>query len=358
MRDLTVQGEPAGLLLAVDVSAAAVRGQLDLICEQLRTMDQSDLRVGLMTYDKRLHLYDLSPALSRPHMLVMTDHMELELPVCEGLLVPLKDFAHTHFAHRLKTCLPSHLCACFSQTLGCPGKVLVFHSTPLIEDFLFQAPDSGISLAKDCVSQGCCIHLFLFSMQDVGGAWPGYTPYLTGGGVFTYSSLQVNLEQLSRDLKRCVDKGTGYKADLRVFVSKGLRVTRCYGGFIPGHDPAHISMATIDWHTTLAIEFTHCSSLDEQRGVIIQAALSYTNARGERRVRVHSLALHCSHHLMNTFRNCQAQTLLTFYCKKCKEAVCGSGIKVITEVTEALACYRKHCCSSAVTPGQVRGGCV
>ncbi|XP_018618000.2 protein transport protein Sec24C [Scleropages formosus] len=396
-------GEPAGLLLAVDVSAAAVRGQLDLICEQLRslllglsknegegTMDQSDLRVGLMTYDKRLHLYDLSPALSRPHMLVMTDHMELELPVCEGLLVPLKD-CRDHLDSVLQQIpqldgglgdgsgspdLPVRAGLHILKTLGCPGKVLVFHSTPLIEDavnqrssgffsssqpkFLFQAPDSGISLAKDCVSQGCCIHLFLFSMQDVGGAWPGYTPYLTGGGVFTYSSLQskVNLEQLSRDLKRCVDKGTGYKADLRVFVSKGLRVTRCYGGFIPGHDPAHISMATIDWHTTLAIEFTHCSSLDEQRGVIIQAALSYTNARGERRVRVHSLALHCSHHLMNTFRNCQAQTLLTFYCKKWYCNVLERPLQELreelqTEVTEALACYRKHCCSSAVTPGQL-----
>lgn len=51
----------------------------------------SHVRVCLMTYDTQVHLYDLSPVLSRPHMLVITDTEELQLPVREGLLVPLKD---------------------------------------------------------------------------------------------------------------------------------------------------------------------------------------------------------------------------------------------------------------------------
>ena len=52
---------------------------------------QSGVRVGLMTYDSRIHLYDLSPALSRPHMLVVTETEDFQLPVREGLLVPLRD---------------------------------------------------------------------------------------------------------------------------------------------------------------------------------------------------------------------------------------------------------------------------
>ena len=51
----------------------------------------ADLRVGLMTYDSRIHLYDLSPALSRPHMLVVTETDDLQLPVRDGLLVSLRD---------------------------------------------------------------------------------------------------------------------------------------------------------------------------------------------------------------------------------------------------------------------------
>ena len=50
-----------------------------------------------------------------------------------------------------------------------------------------------------------------------------------------------------------------------------------------------------------------------------QVVLSYTSERGERRTRVHTLTLRCSRHLLDTFRHCQAQTLLTFYCKKSKE---------------------------------------
>lgn len=51
----------------------------------------SDVRVGLVTYDTHVHLYDLSPVLSRPHMLVITDTEDLQLPVREGLLVRLQD---------------------------------------------------------------------------------------------------------------------------------------------------------------------------------------------------------------------------------------------------------------------------
>lgn len=50
----------------------------------------SDLRVGLMTYDTRIHLYDLSPDLTRPHMLVIADTEDMQLPVRAGLLVSLK----------------------------------------------------------------------------------------------------------------------------------------------------------------------------------------------------------------------------------------------------------------------------
>lgn len=51
----------------------------------------SEVHVGLITYDSRVHLYDLSPDLSRPHMLVVTETEDLQLPVRAGLLVSLKD---------------------------------------------------------------------------------------------------------------------------------------------------------------------------------------------------------------------------------------------------------------------------
>ncbi|XP_051279774.1 protein transport protein Sec24C [Dicentrarchus labrax] len=396
------KGEPAALLLAIDVSASALRGgHLEFAAQQILTLltslkredgeSSSDVRVGLMTYDSRIHLYDLSPALSRPHMLVITETEELQLPVREGLLVSLQDCIDSidsvlqlvpQFSSECDDSsgvpmeLPVKAGLAVLQALGCPGKLLIFHTAPLIEmghtnspsgffgsnkpKSIFQPSEQAVSLAKECVSQGCGVHLFVLSQQDVGGAWPGHIPYLTGGALHTYSHLQGELdrERFCTDLKTTVETDTGYKAELRIFVSKDLRVSGCYGLFIPGPNPGNVTMATLDCFTTLAVELAHTRALDETRGVAVQVVLSYSTQTGDRRTRVHTLTLRCSRQLQDTFRQYQAQTLLTFYCKKIYCAVLERPLQELreelqTEVTEALASYRKHCCSASVSAGQL-----
>ncbi|XP_075961174.1 protein transport protein Sec24C isoform X2 [Anarhichas minor] len=396
------RGEPAALLLAIDVSASAVRGgHLEFATQQILTLltslkredgdASSDVRVGLMTYDSRIHLYNLSPALSRPHMLVIAETEALQLPVREGLLVPLKDCIDSinsvlqlipQFSPECDDSsgvpmeLPVKAGLAVLQALSCPGKLLIFHTAPLIEmgltnsssgffgsnkpKSIFQPSELAISLAKECVSQGCGVHLFVLSQQDVGGAWPGHIPYLTGGALYTYSHLQGELdrERFSTDLTSVVETDTGYKAELRIYVSKDMRVSGCYGLFLPGPSPSRVIMATLDRRTTLAMELAHTRALDETRGVAIQTVLSYSTQTGDRRTRVHTLTLRCSRHLQDTFRQYQAQTLLTFYCKKIYCSVLERPLQELreelqTEVTEALASYRKHCCSASVSAGQL-----
>nr|XP_020444135.1 protein transport protein Sec24C-like isoform X2 [Monopterus albus] len=396
------KGEPAALLLAIDVSASALRGRcMEFVTQQIHALltslnredvdALSDVRVGLITYDSRIHVYDLSPALSRPHMLVITETDELQLPVREGLLVSLKDCVDSInsvlqlLPQFSPTCddpsgvsmeLPVRAGLAVLQALSCPGKLLIFHMTPLIEmgdtnsssgffgsnkpKSIFQPSEVAISLAKECVRQGCGVHLFALSQQDVGGAWPGHIPYLTGGALHTYSHLQGELdrERFSTDLKRTVKTETGYKAELRIFVSKDLRVSGCYGLFVPGPNPSLVTMATLDGWTTLAVELAHTRPLDETRGVAVQVVLSYSTQTGDRRTRVHTLTLQCSHRLQETFRHYQAQTLLAFYCKKMYCAVLERPLQELreelqTDLTEALASYRKHCCSASVSAGQL-----
>ncbi|XP_040897876.1 protein transport protein Sec24C isoform X2 [Toxotes jaculatrix] len=395
------KGEPAALLLAIDVSASALRGgHLEFVTQQIHSLltslnsgdgdALSDIRVGLITYDSRIHLYDLSPALSRPHMLVITETEDLQLPVREGLLVSLKDCidsinsvlqlipqfsAECDDSSGLPMELPVKAGLAVLQALSCPGKLLVFHTASLIETghtnssgffgsnkpkSIFQPSELATSLAKECVQQGCGVYLFVLSQQDVGGAWPGHVPYLTGGDLHTYSHLQGELdrERFSTDLKRILEVDTGYKAELRIFVSKDLRVSGCYGLFVPGPSPGRVAMATLDRWTTLAVELAHSRALDETRGVAIQTVLSYSTQTGDRRTRVHTLTLRCSRHLQDAFRHYQAQTLLTFYCKKMYCAVLERPLQELreelqTEVTEALASYRKHCCSTSVSAGQL-----
>ncbi|XP_016297303.1 protein transport protein Sec24C [Sinocyclocheilus anshuiensis] len=393
-------GKAAVLLLAIDVSASAMRtGQLDHICKQicsqlqalngLEETDRSDLRVCLMTYDSRIHLYNLSPALSRPHMMVITDCEELELPVVEGLLVPLKDCRHIleRVLQEISLFNPESdgsgsqelsVSAGLKilQDAASPGKLLIFHSSPVSEGSnqksssgffssskvksIFQGPDSSISLAKECVNQGCSVHIFVFSHHEVGGAWPGHIPFLTGGGVICYNSLQSEMEQecFRADLSRCVDMQMAFKVQLRVFVSKEMRISGCYGSFIAGPDSCCVAMAALDWHTALAFEFAHNKSLDETRGVAIQFVLSYSSSSGENRTRIHTVILSASSQPLDTFRSSQAETLLTFYCKKLYSLALESPLQSLreelqTEVTEMLACFRKQSCTTSVSPGQL-----
>ncbi|XP_055017674.1 protein transport protein Sec24D isoform X2 [Boleophthalmus pectinirostris] len=397
------KGESAVLLLAIDVSVQALRGgHLEFITHQIRTLlaslngededSLSDVRVGLMTYDSRVHLYDLSPALSRPHMLVITETDELQLPISSGLLVPLKDCVHSvnsvlqlipQFSPEQTDSsgvpieLPVKAALAIFQALNCPGKLLVFHAAPLIEmgttqtssgffgsskpKSIFQPSEGAVSLVRDCVRQGCSVHLFHLSQELVGGAWPGHIPYLTGGALNTYNHLQgeMDKERFSADLKRTFAMmDTGFRAELKICVSKDMRVLGCYGLFLPGPNPSSVPMAAVDWRTTLALELEHIRNLDEKKGVVIQTGLSYSTSTGERRTRVHTVVLKCSRHLQDAFRHYQAQTLLTFYSKKMYCAVLERPLQELreelqTQITEALACYRKHCCSASVSAGQL-----
>lgn len=109
----------------------------------------------------------------------------------------------------------------------------------------------------------------------------------------------MDKERFSASLKRIIETDTGYKAELRIFVSKGerfylsdlnpsktpanatlfvpvspdLRVSGCYGLFVPGPSPSQVTMATLDWQTTLAVELAHSRALDPTRGVAIQVCL-------------------------------------------------------------------------------------
>lgn len=104
--------EPVGLrwLFLIDVSAEAVnRGFLDGFCEGIisalyggekdssqdgeqasRKLPEGS-KVGIVTFDKELHFYNLSPNLEAAQMLVMPDVEEPFVPLSEGLFVDPKE---------------------------------------------------------------------------------------------------------------------------------------------------------------------------------------------------------------------------------------------------------------------------
>lgn len=63
---------------------------------------------------------------------------------------------------------------------------------PFLVQSLFQPQVSFYNtLAKECVTQGCCVDLFLFPNQYVDVATLGVVPTSTGGSIYKYTYFQV-----------------------------------------------------------------------------------------------------------------------------------------------------------------------
>ena len=59
---------------------------------------------------------------------------------------------------------------------------------------------------------------------------------------------------------------------------------------------------------------THACTVDVAF-ILPQAALLYTNLKGERRLRVHNMALNCSTKYQDIYRSCEMDTLVNYFSK-------------------------------------------
>ena len=51
----------------------------------------SPILVGVATYDKVLHFYNMKPSLAQPGMMVVTDTADMFVPMVDGFLVNVKE---------------------------------------------------------------------------------------------------------------------------------------------------------------------------------------------------------------------------------------------------------------------------
>ncbi|KAK2098453.1 Protein transport protein Sec24C [Saguinus oedipus] len=292
----------------------------------------------------------------------------------------------------------------------CAGKLFLFHtSLPIAEapgklknrddrklintdkeKTLFQ-PQTGAyqTLAKECVAQGCCIDLFLFPNQYVDVATLSVVPQLTGGSVYKYACFQVenDQERFLSDLRCDVQKVVGFDAVMRVrtstgqswleksrwgaksereacgtchtfcpdpvHVASGIRAVDFFGAFYMSNT-TDVELAGLDGDKTVTVEFKHDDRLNEESGALLQCALLYTSCAGQRRLRIHNLALNCCTQLADLYRNCETDTLINYMAKFAYRGVLNSPVKavrdtLINQCAQILACYRKNCASPSST---------
>ncbi|KAI8975427.1 hypothetical protein BDF20DRAFT_605994 [Mycotypha africana] len=388
---------PLSYVFAIDVSVQAIQsGMLPSVCEGLKnaiydTEGNPKLknRIGIITYNRDVHFYNLAPDLSTAQMLVVSDINDMFLPLQHGFLADLSESKHVilellnNLPHMFKdTTRPesvytSAIRGGLEALKNTGGQLFVFqtclpnfggdmlksrddkalYGTDKEKTLLISQNDKYKELADVCVKSGVCVNTWGFPHQYMDVATLDVLCRLTGGDFryfpnFTLADKYRIIHQLNHDLHR----ETGFDGILRIRCSDGLQVMDHYGN-------CHMSVYTecdlagVDEDKAIAAVLKHDGKLDANRGVSFQCALLYTTREGQRRVRVHNLHLSATSQIADVFRYGDVDTTISVMLRKTIFELHHKNRKDLhRSLTDAcvdiLTAYRINC-AAATSPGQL-----
>ncbi|GAA5924616.1 hypothetical protein JCM3775_005423 [Rhodotorula graminis] len=405
--------EPSALhyVFAIDVSWTSVRcGLVAEVCRHLRELlfpppadkepDENGLiektglpegaKVAIMTFDRTVNFFNLKPGLEQAQMLVVPDITDMFLPLLDGFLVdPIESQsvieglldslpALTADTAIVEAAMTGPLKASMMALKNLGGLLTIFQtSLPTIglgalkhrEDSKLYGTDKEKTLfvpqdpfyrmaAEECVESGIGINLFLFPSQYIDAATLGALPGLTGGDLFFHPRFDPvrDGKVLRAELSKVLQRETAYSVTMRVRCSNGLRIADHFGNFFQ-RNVTDLEFGTLDADKAIAAKLKHEGKLDDKVDAYFQCASLYTSATGERRVRVHNLAVPVSSLISSVFRAADMDTTIAFFTKESITVAAGKTLRQVREslsdsCAKALLAYRKHCASST-SPAQL-----
>uniref|UniRef100_A0AAF5RT43 Sec23/Sec24 trunk domain-containing protein n=2 Tax=Wuchereria bancrofti TaxID=6293 RepID=A0AAF5RT43_WUCBA len=389
--------EPAFIFM-LDVSYSAVQcGLVSIFCRNIRNLlndlpkelDQvkSSLRIGFATYDQTIHFYNLKSHIGQPEMLVVGDVNDVFVPLVDGFLVTLEEadvvlnsllyeiekiFGET----RITETMLGPVIQAGLDALKCAdraGKLFIFHTNlPLLdapgklknrEDRKLLGTDKEKTvlqphidfyskLGEECVKAGCAVDLFLFpnSFVDVASLSP--VCYLTGGSIYKYQyfETQKDSQRFLADLSHDISREIVFDVMIRVRTSTGLRPTGFFGSFFMDNT-TDLEMGAIDCDKAIHVEIRHDDKLPEG-SAYLQTAVLFTSCSGQRRLRIHNLALAVSSDYNQLYRVADLDCLTSFLFKQAEYFLRDKSPKEVREAVNArcaqmLATYREKCSEQA-----------
>lgn len=399
--------EPVGLrwLFLLDVSAEAVnRGFLNGFCqgilhalygstseqeaaapetESLQRKIPPGAKVGIVTFDKEIHFYNLSSGLDQAQMLVMPDIEEPFVPLSEGLFVDpaesktvitsLLTQLPTMFSEvknpepALLPTLNSALAAlantggkivCSLSALPTwgPGRLFLrddgnMHNTDAEKKLLTTEHPGFKKVATKMVESGVGVDFFLAAPS--GGyldiATIGHVAATTGGEVFYYPNFHAPRDtlKLSKEIKHTVTRETGYQALMKVRCSNGLQVSAYHGNFYHHTFGADLEFGVIDADKAIGVMFSYDGKLDPKLDAHFQSALLYTTANGERRVRCSNIVASVSEGAAEAMKFVDQDAVVSIIAKEAAARMTEKSLKDIRgalseKTVDILAGYRKN----------------
>ncbi|KAL4401868.1 COPII coat Sec23p-Sfb3p heterodimer component [Malassezia pachydermatis] len=347
-------------------------------------------KVCILTFDQALHFYNLDASLGQAQMIYMADIEDPFVPISQGLLVDpwasrsvieglLNDlpnlFASTTVA---EAALGAVVRASQAVLNGIGGQLNLFLSTiPTVgpgklkhredtklygteqEKNLFTAQDAFYQkIGVDLALAGVGVNTFFFPSQYIDVASIGYLAGETGGELFFHPRFDPVRDgaRVMAEVQRMILRETAYNVTTRIRCSHGLRVVKHFGNF-HRHGLTDLEMGTWDADKAFSALIKHEARLEESREAYFQSATLYTAARGERRVRVHTMAVPVSSTLGNVFRYADMDSTVAHYAKEAATLAHTKSLKDVrsyltSRCVAILLAYRKNC-ASTTSPGQL-----
>lgn len=341
-------------------------------------------RIGIMTYDRSVHFYNLTSTLDQAQMLVVPDINDMFVPMSEGFLVDptasrsviegLLDSLPALFAGNKATePVLGAVVKAVQMALGESGGKAFIMQTALPsfgpgalkpredpklyntekERTLFAAQDSFYKMAsQDLVEAGIGVDLFLFPNAYIDVATVGLLAGITGGEIYFYPNFRSDRDggKFAYELNHAVTRETGYNVLMRTRCSNGLRVHDHFGNFYQ-RNITDLEFGTIDADKAVGVLVKYDGKLDEKQDAYFQSAILYTTAEGERRVRTHNIAIPVTSSLGNVFRYADMDTTVNFMSKEATSQLLTKPLREVRDhLTEKcvkiLLSYRRNCAST------------
>lgn len=351
-------------LFVFDVSKSAVdTGYLSIATSSILKAIQSNAIpggdrtvVGFLTFDDKVHYYNLKSTLKQPQMIVNTDDDPDFLPIPEDLMVNLTD--SKDLVIELLTQLPvmfqdtteydtniDHALKSMSILTKATGaKVLFFEASPisnkskhllvtqkpgvkerpeLIKPSVLVFRNYGVELSHYYVS----VDLFLISthntFKNIGTL--ADLPRYTHGRFYYYSRFNSLLHgiKFDQEIYIALTAKSAWEAVGRIRVSGGFRQTTTLGNYLVKARTADLlSLPVCDEYRCVFYELEKFEetgeaakkkkanfNADNETHIFIQTALLYTSSEGERRIRVHNVAVPYTTVATDPFEHCDINSL-------------------------------------------------
>jgi len=357
--------QPPVYVFVLDVSTAAVQSGLlactvAIIKKNLKNMPGNPrTQVGFVTYDSTVHFYNLKSTLKQPQCYVVSELDDVFLPCPDDLLVNLSESREVIEAlldslpqmyittNNAETVMGPALMAAYRMMSHVGGKMVVVagnlpstgegklkhrenprllgtdqeHKMLNAEDGWYKSKSVEFSRLQISVDLFVASHQYsdLSTLQEL--------PKYTAGRSFFYPSFNRlrDGDKLEFELGRTLTQTIVFEAVMRVRATRGLRITNFYGNyFIRGSDLLALPNCTPE--NTYAIEFAYEEQLLVSSVMCIQAALLYTSSTGERRIRVHNLAMPVSTVIQDFINSINIDVLCNLMAKQALEIALKTGL--------------------------------